>query len=119
MTVAAWINAEALDKPWQAIVTKGEGACRLQRNNETNTLEFACTGLHVPNGNDYGSLFGTKEITLNEWHHIAGVYNGKKMYLYVDGPWMPPRKPGARSIRMTCACSSGGTPRWGTVSGTA
>ena len=64
---------------------QGRSTWRIQRNNETNTLEFACTGLHIPGGNEYGSLFGTKEITLDEWHHVAGVYDGKKMYLYVDG----------------------------------
>jgi tetratricopeptide (TPR) repeat protein len=85
VTVAAWIKVNAFDKPWQAIVTKGEGAWRIQRNNETNTLEFACTGLRIPNGNEYGSLFGSKTITPGEWHHVAGVYDGKKMYLYVDG----------------------------------
>ncbi|MCX5644781.1 MAG: tetratricopeptide repeat protein [Phycisphaerae bacterium] len=85
VTVAAWIKANALDKPWQAIVTKGEGAWRIQRNNETSTLEFACTGVRIPGGNEYGSLLGNKAITLGEWHHIAGVYDGKKMYIYVDG----------------------------------
>jgi hypothetical protein len=85
VTVSAWIKPNAWDKPWQAIVTKGEGAWRIQRNNETNTLEFACTGVHVPDDDEYGSLFGGKAITPGRWHHIAGVYDGKKMYLYVDG----------------------------------
>jgi tetratricopeptide (TPR) repeat protein len=85
VTIAAWIKANALDRPWQAIITKGDGTYRMQRNNEANTLEFACTGLQIPGGNNYGSLFGSRGITLHEWHHVAGVYDGKKMYLYVDG----------------------------------
>jgi tetratricopeptide (TPR) repeat protein len=85
VTVAAWIKVASFDKPWQAIVTKGEGAWRIQRNNETSTIEFACTGVGNPNHNEYGSLYGQKAITPGEWHHIAGVYNGKKMCLYVDG----------------------------------
>lgn len=85
VTVAAWIKVNAFDKPWQALVTKGDGAWRLQRNSETDTLEFACTGLQIPNGNQYGSLYGDREIGLNEWHHVAGVYDGKQMSLYVDG----------------------------------
>ncbi len=85
VTIAAWIKAKQLDKPWQAIITKGDNTYRIQRNNETNTLEFACTGLQIPNGNEYGSLFGSKAITTGEWHHVAGVYDGKKMYVYVDG----------------------------------
>ncbi|RPJ27439.1 MAG: hypothetical protein EHM35_14215, partial [Planctomycetaceae bacterium] len=85
VTIAAWIKADALDKPWQAIVTKGDNAWRIQRNNETDMLEFACTGVRVPSGSPYGSLFGTRSISLREWHHIAGAYDGKKMYVYVDG----------------------------------
>jgi tetratricopeptide (TPR) repeat protein len=85
VTVAAWIKVNAFDKPWQALVAKGDGAWRLQRNSETNTLEFACTGLQIPSGNQYGSLFGTREIGPNEWRHVAGVFDGKRMSLYVDG----------------------------------
>jgi tetratricopeptide (TPR) repeat protein len=85
VTVAAWIKVRAFDRPWQALVTKGDSAWRIQRNNETNTLEFACTGLQVAGGNQYGSLFGTREIGRNEWHHVAGVFDGKRMSLYVDG----------------------------------
>jgi hypothetical protein len=85
VTVASWIKVNAFDKPWQAIVTKGDTAWRIQRNNEADTLEFACTGLNIPGGNNYGSLFGVKEIGRGEWHHVAGTYNGKKMCLYVDG----------------------------------
>ena len=48
-------------------------------------LEFACTGVRVPSSSPYGSLFGTRSISLGEWHHVAGAYDGKKMYLYVDG----------------------------------
>lgn len=85
VTVAAWINVNQFDRPWQAIVTKGDNAWRIQRNNEANTLEFACTGLDIPGGNDYGSLFGTRAIAPGQWHHIAGVYDGARMSLYIDG----------------------------------
>jgi hypothetical protein len=85
VTVAAWIQPSALNKAWQAIVTKGEGAWRIQRNNETDTVEFACTGVHVPDNNPYGSLLGNKAITIGQWHYVVGTYDGKKMALYVDG----------------------------------
>jgi tetratricopeptide (TPR) repeat protein len=85
VTVAAWIKVTSFDRPWQALVTKGDGTWRLQRNNEADTLEFACTGLQIPNGNQYGSLFGNRPIGRNEWHHVAGAFDGKRMSLYVDG----------------------------------
>ena len=85
LTVAAWIKVDAFDKPWQAIVAKGDLSWRLQRAETGNTLEFACTGLTIPGGNQYGSLFGTRAIDANQWYHVAGVYDGQKMYLYVNG----------------------------------
>jgi hypothetical protein len=85
LTIATWIKLTAFDRPWQALITKGDGTWRLQRNGETSMLEFACTGLKIPGGNQYGSLFGTREISPGEWRHVAGVYDGKRMALYVDG----------------------------------
>jgi len=84
ITVAAWIKVSAFDKEWQAIVTKGDHAWRLQRNWGRGTLEFACTGLLVP-GSKQGSLFGTVDVNDGNWHHVAGVYDGRIMSLYVDG----------------------------------
>jgi len=86
VTVAAWIKADVLDKPWQAIVTKGEWAWRLQRNQETSTIEFACSHVQIPDRDSpYGFLYGTREISLGEWHHVAGTYDGRRMAVYMDG----------------------------------
>jgi len=85
VTVAAWIKVNRFDKEWQAIVTKGDSAWRLQRNQNTGALEFACTGLKVPSGSPYGGLYGNKTVDDGKWHHVAGVYDGEKMYIYIDG----------------------------------
>ena len=85
VTVAAWIKAESLDKPYQAIVTKGEWAWRIQRNEESNMLEFACSGVRVPSEHPYGPLYGTRAITPGRWYHVAGTYDGQRMALYIDG----------------------------------
>ena len=85
ITISAWVKANQLDKEYQAIVTKGDSAWRIQRNQDQDTLEFACSGLQVQNGNQYGALYGTKTINDGKWHHITGVYDGEKMYIYMDG----------------------------------
>jgi hypothetical protein len=85
VTVAAWIKVNRFDKEWQAIVTKGDSAWRLQRNQNTDNLEFACTGVDVPSKSPYGGLYGEKNVNDGRWHHVAGVYDGRKMTLYVDG----------------------------------
>jgi hypothetical protein len=84
ITVSAWIKVGKFDRQWQAIVTKGDNSWRLQRNLESGTLEFACTGLSVP-GAEWGSIFGTVDVDDGQWHHTAGVYDGQGLYLYVDG----------------------------------
>ncbi len=85
VTVAAWIKVASFDKPWQAIVTKGDSAWRLHRFRESSALDFACSGVHVPDNSEWGGLSGKKEIRPGEWHHVVGVYDGKQMRLYVDG----------------------------------
>jgi len=84
ITVSAWIKVNAFDRDWQAIVTKGDRAWRLQRNWGESMLEFACSGLVVP-GTDWGKIFGTVGVNDGHWHHVAGVYDEKKLYLYIDG----------------------------------
>jgi beta-galactosidase len=56
----------------------------LQRNRATDNIEFSCTGLDVPS-DQFSSVRGETEVNDGKWHHIAGVYDGKKIYLYVDG----------------------------------
>lgn len=85
ITIATWIKVNRFDKDWQAIVTKGDSAWRLQRNQSKDSLEFACSGLKVPSNSPYGGLYGQKGVNDGQWHHVVGVYDGDKMYLYVDG----------------------------------
>jgi hypothetical protein len=84
ITVSAWIKVNAFDRNWQAIVAKGDRAWRLQRNVGEGTLEFACSGLVVP-GTDWGQIFGSTNVNDGHWHHVAGVYDEEKIYLYIDG----------------------------------
>lgn len=84
ITVAAWIKVNKFDKDWQAIVAKGDSAWRLQRDRNTNSLEFACSGLKVP-GTQYGDIHGKVDINDGQWHHATGVFDGAKIYLYIDG----------------------------------
>jgi hypothetical protein len=84
ITVAAWIKVDTFDVEWQAVINKGDGSWRLQRNGTKDSIEFACTGAFVP-GALVGSLFGTVNVNDGQWHHIAGTYDGSRVYLYVDG----------------------------------
>ncbi len=78
ITVAAWVKVTSFTTAWQAVVTKGDSAWRLVRNNTTNGLCFAIDG--GPN-----TVFGTRNVNDGNWHHAAGVFDGTTLYLYIDG----------------------------------
>lgn len=99
ITVAAWIKVGAFDRQYQPIVTKGDTAWRLQRDNDKNALEFACTGLLVP-GTRWGAIHGNVDVNDGQWHHVAGVYDGSKLHLYVDGS-LDVSKEASGTIRIT------------------
>ncbi|UCD51230.1 MAG: hypothetical protein JSW27_01095 [Phycisphaerales bacterium] len=83
ITCAAWVRVDSFDQSWQAIVTKGDTAWRLQRSGATDSLEFACTGINV-SGTAHSSILGSVNVNDGQWHHVAGVYDGTTIYLYID-----------------------------------
>jgi len=83
ITVAAWIKVAAFDKQWQSIITKGDDSWRLARNGTNNNLAFHCTGLTV-DSSQWG-VEGDVNVNDHRWHHVAGVYDGAGIHLYVDG----------------------------------
>lgn len=89
ITISAWIKVGKFDKPWQAIIAKGDKAWRLQRDQATDALAFSCSGvlpvLMPTEDLDWGELPGHTAVNDGRWHHIAGVFGGGRMSLYVDG----------------------------------
>jgi len=45
-------------------------------------MQFACSGI---SNNQYGVISGSANVNDGQWHHVAGVYDGSRIYLYVDG----------------------------------
>lgn len=84
ITVACWIKFDAQSRSSQAIVTKGNTTWRLQRNGSQHSVEFACTGVDVV-GTSSSTIDGVTDVSDGQWHHVASVYDGNRMYLYVDG----------------------------------
>ena len=82
ITVSAWIKVHSFNRNFQAIVTKGDSSWRLQRYSNTNKIEFACSGL---SHNQYGNIWSNKSVNDSQWHHVAGVYDGSTISIYIDG----------------------------------
>ena len=78
ITLCAWVKVNAFDTDWQAIIAKGDTAWRLSRD-QGNNLHFGCTGLWPE------WVRGSVDVNDGQWHHVAGVYDGGELRLYIDG----------------------------------
>jgi hypothetical protein len=87
VTVAGWVNVHAVPSEWMAIVTKGDNAWRLSMYEKERRFHFSV--------NDWNrlELNGSIAVEADTWHHVAGVYDGQEVRLYIDGkldtkqPW--------------------------------
>ena len=82
LTISAWVYPKTVSGI-HGVVSKwaqNNRAYLLQLN--SNRVEFA---LGYNSGGSYNSLSAAANLQTNNWYHIAGVYNGSNMIVYVDG----------------------------------
>jgi len=84
ITVTAWIKVNAFDKWWQALVTKGDSSWRLYREGDSDNLAFHCDGVRSAQ-EPWTTVRGQMNVSDGKWHHVAGVYDGCRIALFVDG----------------------------------
>jgi len=88
LTIAGWINLHSVTADWMAIVTKGDNAWRFSTLNQESHLHFS-----VNRSEEKSFVNGSADLGFNKWHHVAAVYQGSAVRLYVDGqpdgesPW--------------------------------
>jgi WD40 repeat protein/tetratricopeptide (TPR) repeat protein len=92
LTVACWIKVGKFDKGWPSVISRGEYIWGLAKDRGKNGAIFWCSFVRYDNslwagsGNIRGVPTGGRlEVNDGQWHHLTGVYDGKKIYLYVDG----------------------------------
>ncbi len=87
MTVSAWIKVRQFDKPWQAIVTKGDDTWQIERANEGGQVMFTVVGLKLSprGGAGRARVESQRDVNDGQWHHVVGLYDGRQMALYLDG----------------------------------
>lgn len=79
VTIACWANIRSVPAEYTAIITKGDGSWRLSTAQQQR--KFHCSV------NNYSNIVldGSTEVAANEWHHVAMVYDGSEVRIYVDG----------------------------------
>jgi len=76
LTLAAWVRISSSENNMK-IISKGSVFC-FGRDYDSDFLVFACDSLGRP-------MTGSKGVFDYKWHHVAVVYDGSAMSIYVDG----------------------------------
>jgi hypothetical protein len=79
VTVAGWVNVHSVPSEWMAIATKGDNAWRLSMMMQERRFHFSVNDWNLV------QLNGNVVVEPDTWHHVAGVYDGREIRLYVDG----------------------------------
>ncbi len=81
ITVAAWVTIRSIPTQWVAVVAKGEYAWRLSNDSSDPRFHFGITIWSESNP----SVNGATAVGYDEWHHVAGTYDGSYIDFYLDG----------------------------------
>jgi hypothetical protein len=81
ITVAAWVKtSDAGNGEFNPYVTKGDFAFGLKHEGGNN-IEFV-----IYNDADWRTVWYAVDSNFNDdWHHLAGTYDGNDLMLYIDG----------------------------------
>ena len=78
ITIELWLKSSQSNSDWKGIVAKGNSSWQLQATPRANTVNFTVSV-------SAGALSGSQNVNDGQWHHVAAVYDGTNMFLYVDG----------------------------------
>jgi hypothetical protein len=76
-----WANMVTINSS----TTADRGQFWLQHNSDNSKFEFALSTINNGNQMSRNMIFSTTTPQAEVWYHIAAVYDGKKMKLYVNG----------------------------------
>ncbi len=81
-TISAWVKRDASDSGTSSIVSKRDAA--FTQGYDLRILNDNSIQVFWKNGSDQ-TLTSNTSIPDDEWHHVAAVYNGTTVYIYIDG----------------------------------
>lgn len=87
ITLACWMKVGSFTRSWQTILAKGDSSYRLSRSGgpssagDGNALHFAIG----PYADQYVHVDGAVVVTDDQWRHVAAVYDGSRVAIYVNG----------------------------------
>ena len=83
MTMAAWVYVESIPNLWSVIAMK-DGSYMLHIQSHQPNFDVGLV-LNVNGSIGAWPDSSVAEVSMNQWHHVVGVYDGDKQYTYIDG----------------------------------
>jgi hypothetical protein len=92
ITVSAWVKIHSIPPDWShnKIVSNSRnpgpyGGYWLDIIPQAGAQYGLLHARFVANTNEHEGVKSATKLNLNQWHHLVGVYDGKKRYIFVDG----------------------------------
>ena len=82
LTLEAWVKTSSTS--YQHVLERGDWFQNQMSYDLTVSEGKVRLDIMQSNGS-YVAVIGNTAMTLNAWHHIAGVYDGSQMRVYLDG----------------------------------
>jgi len=83
-TITVWVNLQKKD--WQLLVQKSVSGAKNNNNYSLYTKPDGSIDFNfIPLGGNTQFLNGKTVVVDEKWHHVVATYDGKIMYLYIDG----------------------------------
>jgi hypothetical protein len=82
ITLACWFKVTAFTRNWATIISMGDDSYRIGRGESNYSMHFGFNGAV---SSPYSWFDGRKRVNDEQWHHIAGVYDGTEARIYIDG----------------------------------
>lgn len=86
-----WDTTPSLGNPWANVASinsntsSDDGVFWIQHNSNNSKFEFALTTINASGAKIRSMIFSNTIPQQGVWYHIAGTYDGTKMYLYING----------------------------------
>jgi hypothetical protein len=109
MTLEAWVFPTAASTLWKDLVYKGD-------DNYYLSASSCCQGRPASGGifsGTYGETFGSSNLALNSWTHLATTYDGTTLRLYVNGVQVASKAQTGTLAISSNPLTIGGDPIWG------
>ena len=110
LTLEAWVYPQSLNSPGKTVILKEKSGGQVYALYAREDANLPAS--YFNDGGGYHGVFGLKALTLNQWTHLVGTYDGKYQRLYVNGSQVAQQAQSSSIQQSTGVLRIGGNSLW-------